>query len=81
MSDAPVEKVEFDFTNEPLSATAPATAPPVELGDVVQRHREATRRWLAFSLIILLSLVAILSLAAVVAGWQEVGALNPCSKC
>lgn len=42
----------------------------VELGDVIRRHREGTRRWLAFGLVLLLAFLAMLSLSAIVFGWQ-----------
>lgn len=40
------------------------------LGEI-EKHREGTRRWLAYGLILLLASIALLSLAAVVFGWQK----------
>ena len=71
---------EADFTDEaPVQATVRSAAPlpgaaaiGAELGGVIPRHRESTRRWLAGGLVGLFATVTVLSLAAVITGWQDV---------
>lgn len=58
-------------TGGPAGGVAAALASPYspELG-VIEKHREGTRRWLAYGLVMLLAAVALISLAAVVFKWQ-----------
>jgi hypothetical protein len=51
----------------PVSALLPFSP---TLGEI-EKHREGTRRWLAYGLIILLGAIALLSLLAVIFGWQK----------
>jgi hypothetical protein len=53
---------------EPVSAQL-GSPYSLQLGGV-QKHREDTRRWLAYGMVLLLAAVTLLSLAAVVFEWQ-----------
>ena len=85
MSDQADKVPEEDFTKEPLGPLEPPppggpatpTSPEGQLtysptlSSDVEKHREGTRRWLAYGLILLLGTIALLSLAAVAFKWQK----------
>lgn len=82
---------DYDFTGDDIGPTEPATGRPeagaiepagagirlTGLGAVRRRpSREATRRHLAMALVGLLSLIALLSLCAVLFEWTEVDSVR-----